>query len=504
MTAEALPNTDGASNPFWSPDSKFIAFAAHGRLQKVALSSGSTQTLCEAPCQPSLGAGGDWNTDGVIVTGGGDGRLYRLPATGGQPLLIAEPDGSRQEAAVGQPQFLPDGRHFLYWAGTPNAGAVGSIYVGSLDSKEHKLLLNSTLSARYAPPGYLLYVRGRTLVAQSFDLDRLALVGDAIPIVDVDLTQGSGQTNSFSVSQNGVLAYSPNFGLDTELVWYDRHGGRMGTVGARASYTDPALSPDGKKLAVGVGTTPNRNIWVFDLVRDKPSRLTFEPADDLAPVWSRDGSQILFTSTRKGQRDIYEQAANGLGTTRLVFESTQSKTVNDWSADGRYVVYDDSGSIVSLWVLPMFGEPKPYPFINTNYWAKQAQLSPNGDYIAYSSNETGTNQVYVETFPEHTGKWQISTDGGFQPQWRADGKELFYFGGKMTAVPVSTASGEFQAGVPEPLFDIPNLPGVTYYRNSYVVSRDGQRFLFTVSPRETTATATFEVLVNWPALLKKK
>jgi hypothetical protein len=330
------------------------------------------------------------------------------------------------------------------------------------------------------------------------------LVGDAFPIVEVGVTQGSGLAISFSVSQNGVLAYSPSFGLDSELVWYDRHGGRLATAGALAAYTAPALSPDGKKLAVGVGEPPHRNIWVFDLVRDKPSRLTFDAADNLAPVWSRDGSQILFTSNRKGQRDIYEQAANGLGTTRLVFESTQSKTVNDWSADGRYVIYDTSGALASLWVLPMFGERKPFPFINANYLAKQAQLSPNGDYIAYSSNETGTNQVYVETFPEHKGKWQISTEGGFQPQWRADGKELFYFSAKikMMAVAVSTASGEFQAGMPEPLFDTPNLPGSSNYRNSYVVSRDGQRFLFTASPRETTAT--FEVLVNWPALLKRK
>jgi serine/threonine protein kinase len=503
VTAEALPNTDGASNPFWSPDSKFIAFAAHGRLQKVALSSGSAQTLCEAPCQLSLGgAGGDWSTDGIIVTGGGDGRLYRLPATGGRPLLIAEPDSSRLEAAAGQPRFLPDGRHFLYFAGIPIAGAVGSIYVGSLDSKEHKLLGNSALAARYAPPGYLLYASGNTLVAQRFDLDRLALVGDAFPIVQVGVIQGSGLTNSFSVSQNGVLAYSPNLSLESELVWYDRHGLRLETVGARASYTNPALSPDGKKLAVAVGLPPNRNIWVFDLVRDTPSRLTFDPADDLDPAWSRDGSRILFTSNRKGQRDIYEQAANGLGTTRLVFASSQPKSVNDSSADGRYVVYDDSGSLASLWVLPMFGERIPFPFINANYWAKQAQLSPNGNYIAYSSSETGTNQVYVETFPEHTGKWQISTDGGFQPQWRADGKELFYLAGKMTSVAVSTTSGEFKAGIPEPLFDTPNLPGLSYYRNTYVVSRDGQRFLFTASPRETTAT--FEVLVNWPALLKKK
>jgi hypothetical protein len=374
--------------------------------------------------------------------------------------------------------------------------------VGSLDSKEHKLLENSTLAARYAPPGYLLYVRGNTLVAQRFDLDRLALVGDAFPIAEIGVTQGSGLAISFSVSQNGVLAYSPNFGFDSDLVWYDRHGAHLATVGARAAYTAPALSPDGKKLAVGVGLPPNRNIWIFDLVQDKSSRLTFEPVDDLCPVWSRDGSRILFTSNRKGQRDIYEQAANGLGTTRLVFESTQSKSVDDWSADGRYVVYDTSGALASVWVLPMFGERKPFPFINANYMAKQAQLSPNGDYIAYSSNETGTNQVYVETFPEHKGKWQISTDGGFQPQWRADGKELFYLGGKMTAVAVSTASGEFQAGVPEPLFDTPYLPGSSNYRNSYVVSRDGQRFLFTASQRETTAT--FEVLVNWPALLKAK
>jgi len=261
------------------------------------------------------------------------------------------------------------------------------------------------------------------------------------------------------VSRTPVVI-SPSLVLDTELVWYDRHGGRLAAVGARAYYTNPALSPDGKKLAVAVGEPPKRDIWVFDLVRGNGSRLTFDPADDLCPVWSRDGSRILFTSNRKGRRDIY----SGLGTTRLVFESTQSKSVNDWSADGRYVVYDTSGPLASLWVLPMLGERKPFPFLNANYLAKQAQLSPNGRYIAYSSTETGTNQVYVETFPEHQGKWQISTDAGFQPQWRADGKELFYLtGAKMVSVAVSTASGEFQAGIPQPLFDTPDLPGSSTY-----------------------------------------
>jgi Tol biopolymer transport system component len=246
-----------------------------------------------------------------------------------------------------------------------------------------------------------------------------------------------------------------------------------------------------------------RDLWVFDLKRGTNSRLTSDPADDLNPVWTRDGNRIFFTSDRKGQRDIYEKRANGIGAETLVFESKQTKSADDLSADDRYLVYDTgpTGGLNELWILPLFGERKPFPFVQGKFNATPAQFSPNGRFVAYSSNETGRSEVYVQTFPEPRWKWQISTDGGYEPAWRRDGKELFYMSQtKLMAAEVKTDTSSFEAAIPKPLFEIPLL--TTGGRNRYVVTADGQRFLFNGVSQGSEGSMI--VVVNWPTLLKKQ
>ncbi|MGB6432012.1 MAG: hypothetical protein WBF06_15635, partial [Candidatus Acidiferrales bacterium] len=269
-------------------------------------------------------------------------------------------------------------------------------------------------------------------------------------------------------------------------------------------YCCPALSPDGTRLAVDIldPQLDTRDIWLFDLKRATPSRFTFDPTDEVTPLWSPDGGQILFTSTQTGHREIYEKAASGIGESQLVFGSKdQQKSVNDWSADGRFVVYDDTGSPTSLWILPLFGDRKPLPFVQDAYSAREAFFSPNGRYIAYTSSDSGIFEIYVQTFPDRTGKWQVSTGGGTHPQWRRDGKELYFVSGsKLMAVDVDTAGSQFQAGIPKPLFEADFLSS-SYSPAVYAPTADGQRFL-AVIPVPQQAIPAITVVTNWPSDLK--
>ncbi|MGB6198464.1 MAG: hypothetical protein WBF35_02830, partial [Candidatus Acidiferrales bacterium] len=353
------------------------------------------------------------------------------------------------------------------------------------------------------------YLRGQTLMAQPFDAQHLAIKGDAVPLADGVQSfpvVGGPSLQSFATSENGVLVYVAGAApAQTELQWFDRSGRNLGTLGRPATYCCPALSPDGSRLAVDITDAQlgTRDIWVFDLKRAAASRLTFDPTDEISPLWSPDGSQILFTSTQTGRREIYQKAASGLGDSQLVFASKdQQKSVDDWSPDGRYVVYDTTTALPNLWILPLFGDRKPFPFVQGAYSAREAFFSPNSRYIAYTSNESGSYEIYVQTFPDRTGKWQVSTGGGTHPQWRRDGKELFFVSddNKMMAVDVDTAGPQFQAGIPKPLFDSDIVTGA-YPPSAYVVTPDGQRFLAVTTP-EQQALSPVTVVTNWPTDLK--
>jgi Tol biopolymer transport system component len=497
VVAQPLLGTEGAFEPFWSPDSRFLGFFADGKLKKIDASGGRLQTLCDT----RQGFGGTWNADGVILFARqpGDG-LYRVSDAGGDPVKVTTLDASRHEVGHLFPSFLPDGRHFLLLARTTAVGDRG-LRFGSLDSHETKPVLTVNSNALYVPPGYLLFVREANLMAQAFDATSGTLSDKAVPVAEhIGWIPGFG-LGLFSVSHAGALVYRSGMPLDTQLQWFDRTGKGLETLGETGLYSNPALSPDGTKLAIARDLhTGTSDIWVFDLRRNTPSRFTDTPGDHQNPVWSANGQRILFNANPKGPRDIYQKAASGVGPENVVFESEGQKNIVDVSSDGRYLVYHTG---LALWVLPLFGNPKAYPFLQpTTANVSHAQFSSDGRWIAYISDESGKDEVYVETFPERREKLRISTGGGTQPMWRRDGKELFYLAGNnITAVDVNAGADHFQPGIPRVLFETRIIAGRAT-RNQYVVTADGQRFLI-ISAAEHGPTSPITVVMNWTADLKK-
>ncbi len=507
LNARALQGTEGATFPFWSPDSRSIGFFAQGKLRKVEVSGGSTQTICNAP----FGGGGTWNRDGTILFAPNlSGGLLQVPAGGGEPALATALDESRGEKLHRWPQFLPDGRHFVYFARGERPADTG-VYVGALGSgsvsKGMKLPVSTDSMAMYAPSGHLLFVHGGALMAQRFDADRLQVSGQPFPIGEQVVPSVSFGLAPFSVSANGVLAYRRGAG-STQLTWVDREGKRLGQIGASGVYLFPRLSPDGNRLAVE-RRDPEKgvDIWQFDLRRGAWSRFTLDTGSERCPIWSPDGRRIVFVSNRDGIENLYQKDSNGFGKDQLLLASTDVPW--DWSADGQYIVYSylDPKTSWDLWVLPLNGSQKPMPFLQTPFNEWQAQFSPNGRWLAYTSDESGNFEVCVRSFPETSSastpgqKFQISTAGGAEPRWRKDGRELFYIAadGKLMAVELN-GEARFQPGTPNPLFQT-RVSGFKGYALHYDVSTDGKRFLVS-APVEDSASFPTIVEVNWTRRLK--
>ena len=499
-TVTPVTGSQDAYGPFWSPDGRQAGFFARGKLKKIDLSGGSPQTLCTVG-NNSIGA--TWNADGVVVFTQ-RGRLYRVAASGGEATPVIPP--SEGETGQWWPQFLPDGRHLLYLSQTARQDRQG-IYVASLDSSDRHRIVSTDNNAVYSPSGHLLFLRGEVLMAQVFDWKKLRLTGEPVPVVEQVALMGVIPGATYAVSAAGVLAWRTGFGTaNLQMTWLDRAGRKLGTVGDAGDYSNPALSPDDKKVAVGRRDpeTKKRDLWVFDLVRGTSTRLTFDPADDLNPVWSPDGKRIAFTSDRKGERNLYEKMADGSGEDELLFESNDGqKNLEDWPADGKFLLYNRQNATMrpNIFALPLSGAKKPIPIVTGPFTKQMSQLSPNSKWVAYCSNESGRQEVYVEGFPAGAnpgrGKSQVSTAGGAEPRWSGDGKELFYLAAStLMSVDVKTGGASFEAGIPKPVFEL-RLSGSG--RNHYVVTRDGQRFLV-VAPIEQYATAPIHVLVNWTAL----
>jgi len=493
---QLVPGTEGAALPFWSPDSRSIGFATAGHLKRVDLAGGLPQTLCAAGAL----AWGSWNREGVIVFGGTGHPIQRVPAQGGEPRPVTRLDAAPGGNSHLGPYFLPDQRRFLYWANR-------TLRVGSLDGGLQATLPVETAPYPYAPPGYLLFPRDGNILAQRFDPGRLQLTGEPVLLAEQVAEWGASGYFPFSVSENGVLAWLTGAAANlTELVWFDAAGRRLETVGEPADHSNPALSPDEKRLAVGIRdpATRKRDIWVFDLARGFRMRFTFDPADDFNPTWSPDGSQIAWSSDRKGVRNLYVKPSSGAGEDQLLLESGADKSAYHWSADGRFLFFSqvDPKTGSDIYALPMTPgtERKPLPVIRGQFIQDMARLSPDGKFLAYRSNESGRNELYVQSFPPVGGKWQVSTSGGVEPWWRQDGRELFYLsGGKLMAVPVKTEGAQFEAGLPRVLFEV-RLPALL--RNRYVVSSGGQRFLVNALV-EQAQQGRITVLVNWPAALQR-
>ncbi|MGH9588923.1 MAG: protein kinase domain-containing protein [Terracidiphilus sp.] len=499
MTAQPVAGTEGASTPFWSPDSRQVGFFAAGKLEKVAISGGSPVTLCDANQ-----SGGTWNRNGAILFTNG-GSIYRVSDSGGTPALVLAPDAARHDVDYRYPQFLPNGRHFLFDAVSHTSySASGFVGASSLDSKTAARLAQVSSIAFYSEPGYLVYLAGSTLMARPFDARGLRFTGQAVAIAQDVFHTPYDFYKTFAVSPAGLLAYQTGaLATTVQLTWFSRAGDKLGTVGQPGIYTAPALSPDGARLAVAVGPFEKRDIWVYDLKRGTASRLTFNPADDTNTLWSADGTRIVFSSNRDGQFNIYQKDANGEGSAQSLIESKEPpKHIDDLSPDGRYAIYDTATTDEALWGVQLSGDRKPFAYVQASFRAKSPRFSPNGRYVAYSSTETGSPEVYVQTFPQHTGKWQISASGGDQPMWSRDGKELFYLDpeGKLMYVDIDPNSATFQAAIPKTLFQT-QLDGRYPGRNMYVVSPDGQRFLM-LAPAGGIKPRPITVVVNWPEMLK--
>ncbi len=501
LTAQDLAGTEGATSPFWSPDSRSLGFFAGGKLKKIDVSGGPPITLCDAPDN----RGGTWNRDGVIVFAPTNiSALQKVSASGGVPSA-ATVLGQGELGNI-RPSFLPDGRHFLYSTIAPRSGSGGPIYLGSLDSAERKLLFNATSANALYTQGYLIFLRETTLIAQPFDARSLALTGDAFPIADQIRISGSTQPYAyFSASENGALAYQTSTEAGgTQLLWFDRTGKQIGALGDSAAYTDLELSPDGKRASISIPDEgKGRNIWIYDLVRGLRTRFTFDPSDQFTSIWSPDGSRIVFNSRRKGSLDLYQKAASGAGSEEVLLEDNLDKFPTSWSPDGRFILYVSVGPSKGndLLVLPLTGDRKPFPILQTQFSEPEGRISPDGRWVVYLSNESGRNEVYVAPFPGPGGKWQISTAGGYFPRWRHDGSEIFYLtpDRRLVAASVNGKGPGFEVGAVKPLFATHIAFAAGY---QYDVSADGQRFLIDAAP-EQAASPPITIVLDWAAGLKK-
>ena len=508
--ARALDGTDEAAHPFWSPDGRSIAYFAKGRLNRIDASGGPPITIAAIPGAP----GGAWGPDGTILVGSGTEGILRVPASGGTPTQVLKLKSS--QVPMGFPQFLPDGKHFLFYNGFGDS----STYAGSLDGGSPVLILRGVSDAVYAPPGYLLFIRDGTLMAQRFDAGKLRLSGDPSPIAQKIEGNGILKKGLFSVSENGTLVYETTFGGGIRISWHDRSGKTISQTGTPGDFGTPAISPDGTRLAVSY-TGPESSkpdIWMFDLARGLKTRVTFAPGISAGAFWSPDG-KVCFMSNLDGSFRLYEKAADGTGQpVPIVAHDDTAEFFGTWSADGKYFAFQRSGSIEQrtanegagtngpasgeIWAISRGADTKLFPVVqNGQFVAIQPALSPNGKWLAYVSDESARWEIYVVPFPHGSGKWQISSAGGTWPLWSRSGNELFYRGmDNLISAQISEKQGSLVIGKTQELFKIESGRGGL--GPMYDVSADGKKFVVSEQAGEDIAPLT--IVTNWPALLKKQ
>ena len=512
LAAQPLAGTENAMLPFWSPDSRFVAFFAEGRLKRAAVAGGAPEVICEAPD----GRGGSWSKDGIIVFAPlATGSLFQIPADGGEKVEVARPDATRGETALRFPVFLPDGRHFLYASLPRRQGRLLDVYLGDLGSKERTRIMSAGSAPIPGQPGYLLFTRGEQVVAQRFDPSKLRPVGAVVSLGDSPPLSAFDGAPPVSASMNGVLAHVATNPPNTDLVWLDRNGHQSGKIAVPSgTYLGLSLSPDGLWAVATRPSSPTTyDLWLVDLERGLPSRLTFDghaaagSGIGRAVVWSPDSTRIAYQYDRSGVYDVYEIPARS-GTTQpepLVRSSALFKNPEAWSKDGKFLVFSqiDGPTGWDLWRLPLAGDRKPVRYLSTPFNESFADISPDGRWLAYGSDETGTPEIYVRSFPDAGERHQVSASGGTGVQWSDNGRELLIWNtgqavrtvGPILAVDVQTGP-TFKAGTPRRLFvprqDILGLAATS----------DLQRFLAAV-PAEGTPPPSFTVVVNWQALLRR-
>lgn len=494
LEASPLPGTENGMAPFWSPDGRMIGFFADGKLKVTDLQGGGAVAICDAPTS----RGGSWGADGTIVFAPEfRSALYRVPAAGGAPVQITKVDESIHTSHR-WPFFLPDGKHFLYLAINHQnpQDENDAIYYASLDGKENRRLVRAFSTAQYAS-GSLLYLRNGVLLAQPFDPDSGELKGDAHPVANGVSEDGSTWRAIFTVSANGLLAYSGGARSQSQLAWFDRSGRQLETVGEKFGGLsgDIRLSPTGDRVAFGVEGAVT-DIWVMDIARGVRTRLSFGPVGNNNPVWSPDGKWIAYNTITKQGSATNRRPSEG-GGEQLVFPEGEARLLSDWSRDGKYLLYDKGpfGTHQEIWAAPVEAGEQPFPIAPPGgFYSNDAKISPDGHWVAYQSNESGRQEVYVVPFRGGQGKWQVSTNGGGFARWNSSGREIFYVtpDGMITAVPVVTGPNQFRPGAPQPLFRAP--------ADAYDVAPGGQKFLLDVVGDKNSKPIT--LVTNWAAELK--
>jgi Tol biopolymer transport system component len=452
--------------------------------------------------------GGSWNQNGTIVLPTDQyGGISAVSEAGGVLKQITKLDTARGEQTHRWPFFLPDGNHFLYLARTTAAGSGGeldAICVASLDGKMNKRLLAGVSNAAFAS-GHLLYMRENSLMAHPFDPETFELKGDPFPISESVQFNQRFSIATFSVSHAGVLVHRVSTAsFVPELVLVDPKGKTIASFGQPEIFVSARLSKDSRKIAMDLYDIKVRNsdVWLYEIGRGVNTRFTFDPAVDWYPIWSPDGSQIVFSSNRKGHYDLYGKIPTGAANEEIIVESGEDKSPTDWSPDGKFVLFHSSHPKTKsdIWAVPMTGDRKPIPFLQTDYSESNAKFSPDMKWIAYQSDESGPNQIYVRPFPGPGAKWQVSTSGGTRPSWHRNGKEIFFLnGGKIMSAEVNGSGSTFEPGKVKLHFD-PLSVGAINVRD---ISDDGQSILVEI-PRSRQSATPLTLIVNWDAELKKK
>ena len=507
-----LVGTEGAYRPFWSPDSRYLAFfVSMNQLKKIPVTGGPPQLICEFE-----GSDGCWSSNGTILFDNGlTDSIMQVPATGGVPTAATTINSERGEQYHMWPWFLPDGNHFLYMAHmalTPGEGSIGLmsegsgiLRVGSLDGSVDKELFPSDSRAEYCEPGYILYCAEGVLLARRFDTDRLEPVGEPVPIAEDIATRGS-LLYHFGASDDATLVYqSSTAGGVNRIMVVDRAGRQLDTIGAPAAYGPVALSPDGKRLAIDMADpqTGQSDIWIHDLDRGVRSRLTF--SNGAWPIWSPNGEQIAYSSTVGGLSVIMTQRSDGIGTPRLVYyQPLGSSGPTDWSNDGQFICATTWHQSFDIVLVDPTDSSNKVTVLNERYFENNGRFSPDGRFLAYQSRESGRYEIYIRELGEGKSKWQISPAGGYTPLWRADGKELFYWdpGNYLVAVPIDAEGAHITFGAAEPLFDRAVVRSANSHRIYYDVSAEGDRFYITV-PASDDGQMEFVVVLNWDAELEQ-
>jgi eukaryotic-like serine/threonine-protein kinase len=497
--AKAIPGTEGASNPFLSPDGRWVGFFAQGKLKKVSIDGGAPITLCDG----GVGGGASWGADDTIVfSRATDSGLWRIPAAGGQPQVLTTPDPAKGEYSHRYPQFLPGGKGVVFTSLSGFGWDESRIELLRLDTKERRVLVRGGHTGRFVPSGHLIYYRAGSLLAVPFDLARLDVTSAAPVTIASGVRQSSGTTGGdYSISSGGTLVYVPASPrqFESQLVWVDRQGKVQPIPAPLRAYSSPALSRDGKQVVVTI-TSDTEQLWTYDLSRGNLTQLTSEQGSSRDAVWTPDGKRVAYRSNRAGKWNLFWRPSDGSGPEERLTTSDNNQIPGSFSPDGQLLAFDEANRTTGFdtWVVRL-SDHRAQPFVPTPADKELPQFSPDGRWLAYMSDESGGFEVYVQPYPGPGGKWRVSVGGGARPRWNPNGRELLYVNGdKVMAVDIVT-SPSFYAGTPKMLFGDQDLTNT-----SFDVSPDGQRFLMVKGGEQATSATQINVVLNWFEELKQK